>query len=79
MTAFLSFILSPIGKFMSAAVVVLAVFGFIYGKGQFDGRKSYKETIQRESNKAVAKATDARNAAVRRFDGGMRDDGFRRD
>jgi hypothetical protein len=76
----ISFIFSPLGKFISAALAILALFAVIYGKGRVDGTTSIKETIQRESNKAVAKSDDARATAVRKFDsGGLRDDGFRRD
>ena len=75
-----SWLLSPIGRFVGIGVIILAVVGYIYGKGRHDAKVSIKETIQRESTKAVDKADAARRAAAQRFDAGrVRDDGFLRD
>jgi hypothetical protein len=76
----LSFIFSPLGKFISAVLAILAVLAIVYGKGQLDGRKNIKDNIRVESTKAVKATGDARATAVRRFDsGGLRNDGYRRD
>ncbi len=72
--------LSPLGRLVGISTIVLAVFGYVYGRGHHDATVSIKETTQRESTKAVSKADAARRDATQRFDAGrLRDDGFLRD
>lgn len=78
--AVITWLLSPLGKALTIFAVVGSILGGVYLKGRSDDNKSFKENIQRESVKAVAKTTAARNTATQRFDAGrVRDDGFARD
>lgn len=80
MLTILKWFFSPLGRIVGFALILLAVISFIYGKGRNDASISIKETIERESTKAVTKADTARRSATERFDAGrLRDDGFLRD
>jgi hypothetical protein len=71
---------SPVGRWVAGALAILAAVTAIYTKGRVDDHKAFKETIQRESTKAVQKADTARSRATVKFDAGrLRNDGFRRD
>lgn len=74
----ISFILSPIGRFLSAVGAVLLAVFTIYGKGRRDARKN----LEADANEDVLKRT---SAAVRAGDAAADrsrlrdDDGHRRD
>lgn len=80
MTAILGFFLSPIGRYVGAALIAALVIGGAYTKGRFDGRASYKAKIERQIKDAVAKGTDARDRSLRDLDAGrVPNDWFRDD
>jgi hypothetical protein len=70
MTAIVSFLLSPIGRWVGGSLVILAIVGGIYVKGRVDGRAAYKAKIERQIQDAVKKGTDARSDALRELDAG---------
>lgn len=79
----MALILGPIGRYVTGAGVILLLLSGTYAKGYFDGRAGYKAKIEREIAAAVKKGDVAREKALRDFDalpdGGLPDDGFRRD
>jgi hypothetical protein len=66
----LSWVLSPIGKYVSIALVILAVVGAIYAKGRLDQNSSDKTHFNQEAAHAVQKAGAASSAAQGKFDKG---------
>lgn len=72
-----------LNKYVIGAGVGLLLLGGIYTKGYVDGRAAYKAKIEREIQDAVRKGDAAREKALRDFDalpdGGLPNDGFRRD
>jgi hypothetical protein len=78
--AVLTFFLSPIGRWLAGALIILALVGGIYGKGRYDDHVAYTAKIEREKQDAIKKGSTARDSALKRFDNGrLRDDGFARD
>lgn len=75
----ISFLLSPIGRYVGAAIVIVLVVGGAYGKGRIDGRSAYKAKIERQIKNAVEKGTDARERALRDLDNGRVPDSWFRD
>jgi hypothetical protein len=67
---FLTFFLSPLGRYVAIALAALAIVGGAYTKGRLDGRASYKAKIERQIKDAVEKGTDARDRALRDLDAG---------
>lgn len=55
----LSFILSPVGRWVVAAIVALALIASIYGKGHHDGRTGAEAKIEAANTKAANKADAA--------------------
>lgn len=81
MTAILTFIFSPIGRYAVIALVAVSAIGGIYIKGRSDGKTAYKSKIEREIKNAIDKGDAARERALRDFDASpdsLPDDGFRR-
>ena len=79
MTVLLWF-LSPIGRYVGGALVVLSIVGVIYGKGRIDDHKQVVKEITQESTNDVKKSDTARTRAVKRYHAGrLRNDGFARD
>jgi hypothetical protein len=78
----ISFFLSPLGRWIGIALVVMAAIGGVYTKGRVDGRTAYKAKIERQIEDAKLKGDTAREKALRDFDAapddGLPDDGFRR-
>ena len=77
----ITWLLSPIGRYVAGATVILLLLGGIYTKGYSDGRSAYKAKIEREIRNAVQKGDEARERALREFDASpdsLPDDGFRR-
>jgi hypothetical protein len=79
MTAILALVLSPIGRWISGVLILLAVMGGIYAKGRIDGRSSYKAKIERQINDAVSKGDTGRADALKKLDEGGAPDGWFRD
>lgn len=65
-----SFVFSPIGKWVSIGLVIAAAVGGIYGKGYYDSHEAYKAKMERQAADAVTKADAARSAAQKKFDEG---------
>lgn len=79
MGGILSFFLSPLGKWLGGALVIVTVIGGTYTKGRLDGRASYKAKIERQIKDAVEKGTEARDNALRDLDAGRVPDSWFRD
>lgn len=80
MIAALSFIVSPIGRYIGGALIILAIAGVIFGKGMVAEKKIITTVSHQEIQHDISSSNDARDAAVKRFDPKrMRDDGFARD
>jgi hypothetical protein len=79
MAAILALVLSPIGRWISGVLILLAVMGGIYAKGRIDGRSSYKAKIERQINDAVSKGDTGRADALKKLDEGGAPDGWFRD
>lgn len=79
MTAILGLILSPVGRWVSGFVAVLAIISGIYIKGRHDGKASYKAKIERQINEAIEKGDNGRADALRKLDDGSVPDGWFRD
>ncbi len=79
--AFLTFFLSPVGRYVAAGLVASLVFGGVYLKGRSDGKAAYQAKLEREIGKAITKGDKARTDALRKFDENkeIEDDGFARD
>lgn len=75
----ISFFLSPIGRYVGGALVVVLVVGGAYTKGRFDGRAAYKAKIERQIKNAVEKGTEARERSLRDLDDGRVPDSWFRD
>lgn len=76
--AVISFVLSPVGRWVAiGGVSALLVFG-AYTKGRWDGRAAYKAKITREIDNAVQKGNAGAADALRKLDaGGLPDSWFR--
>ncbi len=70
MMAIVSFIFSPIGRYVVIGIGTLAIVGGIYAKGRIDGKASYKAKIERQIKDAIEKGTDARSNSLRELDAG---------
>ena len=79
MAAILALVLSPIGRWISGALIVLAMLAGIYAKGRIDGKSSYKAKIERQINDAVSKGDTGRADALKKLDDGGAPDGWFRD
>lgn len=79
MTAILGLVLSPVGRWVSGFVAVLAIISGIYIKGRSDGKQSYKAKIERQINEAISKGETGRADALKRLDDGSVPDGWFRD
>lgn len=79
MTAILAAIVSPIGRWIAGAVVVIGILAGIYAKGRIDGRSSYKAKIERQINDAVQQGDTGRADALKKLDEGTVSDGWFRD
>lgn len=75
----LTFFLSPVGKLVGGALLILTVIGGSYTKGRLDGRASYKAKIERQIKDAVEKGNEARDNALRDLDAGRVPDNWFRD
>lgn len=65
-----SWILSPLGKYISIALLILAAVGGIYAKARVDQYRADEARIERNAADAVKKADTARTAAQTKFDKG---------
>lgn len=76
----ITFFLSPLGRYVGIAAIVLTFVGGIYIKGRSDGKAAFQAKLTREINTAIEKGDRARAEALNRFDS-MKDydDGFFRD
>lgn len=79
MTAILGLVLSPVGRWVSGFIAVLAIISGIYIKGRSDGKQSYKAKIERQINEAIEKGDNGRADALRKLDDGSVPDGWFRD
>jgi len=79
MSAIIAFILSPIGRYVAGAAIILTMFGGTYVKGRFDGKYAYKAKIEREIADAVKKGDDGRASALKQLDSSGVPDGWFRD
>lgn len=81
MAGILSFFLSPLGRWVGIAAIVLTVIGGIYLKGRSDGKAAYQAKLTREINKSIQEGDRARTEALKKFDAAKEidDDGFARD
>lgn len=79
MTAILAFILSPIGRWVGGALVIITLLGGIYAKGRHDGKLSYKAKIEREIAAAIDKGDAGRADTLKQLDAGGLPDGWFRD
>lgn len=77
--AFLLWLVGPIGRWFSVALIVLLSLGGIYTKGRIDGRASYKAKVERQINDAITKGDQGRADALRKLDDGGVPDGWFRD
>jgi hypothetical protein len=77
--AFLSFFLSPVGRWIGAGLAVLLVVGSAYTKGRVDGRASYKAKIERQIKDAVETGNNGRADALRQLDADGVPDNWLRD
>lgn len=77
----LSFLLSPIGRYVGIAALALTFVSGVYVKGRFDGKAAYQAKLTREINKAIETGDRARTEALKKFDAAkeIEDDGFARD
>jgi hypothetical protein len=76
----LSFLLSPIGRYVGIAALALTFVSGVYVKGRFDGKAAYQAKLTREINAAIEKGDRARSEALRKFDANKDfSDGFERD
>jgi len=82
----ITFLLSPVGRWIAGALAILAIIGGIYFKGRMDGKGAYRSQVEREITDAVRKGNSAREKALRDFDNlpdadtarGVPDDGWKR-
>jgi len=79
MTAILAFVLSPIGRWIAGAGMLILLAGGIYAKGRYDGRSSYKAKIERQINEAIEKGDNGRADALKQLDDGSVPNGWFRD
>lgn len=77
--AIISFITSPIGKWIAGAGVILIIIGGIYVKGRQDGKLSYQVKVQREITAAINRGDEGRADALKQLDAGGVPDGWFRD
>lgn len=78
MTAILAFFLSPIGRYVGGALIVLLAVGAIYLKGHSNGYASCKSDWQAAEQRTIEKGANARRDAERDVTNGV-SDGFNRD
>ena len=77
----LSFFFNPIYRALAVIGAVLTAIGTIYLKGRKDALDKAKLSSLKETQDAIKKAEDARNASNLRSDRGglLADDGYKRD
>ena len=75
--AVLSFLLSPVGRWLAGGLAILAVLGLIYAKGYNDGsariQAKWDAAVQAAIDKGNTARTDATGDVERDPDGGLRD------
>lgn len=69
---FITFFLSPVGRWVAGALVVLALLGGIYLKGRSDGYSSCKTKWEAAEQAALKRGSDARISAERDVASGVR-------
>lgn len=69
---FITFFLSPVGRWVAGIVVVLALLGGIYLKGRSDGYASCQSKWDAAEQAALKRGSDARLSAERDVAGGVR-------
>jgi hypothetical protein len=76
----LSFILSPLYRWLAAAGAALVFLASIYAKGRKDASDKASLKSLRENQDAITKANNARNKSAAESDRGglLNDDGFKR-
>jgi hypothetical protein len=75
----MAFLLSPIGRWLGGAVVIVVLVGGIYMKGRSDGSATVIDRINVENSRAKQAADEARARTERDFDAGrVSDDEFKR-
>lgn len=76
----IAFFLSPIGRWVGGAAIVIALIGSVYLKGRSDGKASYQAKVEREIKRAVDRGDKARTEALKKFDANkeIEDDEFMR-
>ncbi len=60
--------LSPIGRYVGSAMVILTIIGGVYARGRYDDHVAYTAQLTQEAADAVAKAEAARAGAEKNFD-----------
>jgi hypothetical protein len=78
-TAIISFLLSPVGRWVGIAGVSLALIGGTYTKGYFDGRAAYKTKIEKQIKDAVDQGNAGRRRALDELDAGRLPNDWQRD
>lgn len=79
MTAILAFVLSPIGRWVAGASIIVLLLGGIYVKGRQDGKLSYQAKVQREITAAINRGDEGRADALKQLDADGVPDGWFRD
>lgn len=78
----IAFFLSPLGRWIGGALLVVAIAGGIYGKGYFDGKANVQARWDAAVQAAIERGANARVDAERDVGAepdGVRDDKFDRD
>lgn len=77
----LLWLIGPVGRYVSIALVASMAFAGIYGKGRMDGKAAYQAKLEREIKAAINKGDSARTDALKKFDSNkeIENDGFSRD
>lgn len=69
----ISFIVSPVGRYLAGALAILAVVGGIYMKGRSDGKAVVRAQWEAAERAAIEKGNAARRDAERAVRDGVRD------
>lgn len=79
----IAFLLSPVGRVLAYAAVILAALGGIYVKGYSDGKSNVQAKWDRAVQATIEKGNTARQDAERDIaaepDGSVSDDPYNRD
>jgi cbb3-type cytochrome oxidase subunit 3 len=76
-----AFLLSPLNRVLAIAGIIFTLVVSVYGKGRKDASDKAKLKALTETQDAIERANNARNASAHQSDTGrlLDDDGFKRD